>query len=107
MGMQRANDSAPSRRRVRAYHAFLLGALMALVALSPAILPYGGRFVTRGDLIEQQRVTRPHAVARKRGLVLFRPVHRRSSLRFSLFDPIVRSRGAAVKRDCGAGEKHV
>lgn len=27
---------------------------MALLALAPAILPYGGRFVTRGDYIEQQ-----------------------------------------------------
>lgn len=44
-------DAGP---RVRAAHAFLLGALMALCALAPAILPYGGRFVTRGDLIEQQ-----------------------------------------------------
>lgn len=43
-----------SRRRVTAAHAFWLGALMAVVALAPAILPYGGRFVTRGDFIEQQ-----------------------------------------------------
>ncbi len=41
-------------RRITAAHAFLLGALLALIALSPAILPYGGRFVTRGDFIEQQ-----------------------------------------------------
>ncbi len=41
-------------RRYGARHAFFLGALMALFALAPAILPYGGRFVTRGDYIEQQ-----------------------------------------------------
>ena len=41
-------------RRITAAHAFLLGALLALIALSPAIFPYGGRFVTRGDYIEQQ-----------------------------------------------------
>ena len=41
-------------RRITARHAFFLGALLALIALSPAILPYGGRFVTRGDFIEQQ-----------------------------------------------------
>ena len=33
---------------------FLLGLLLGFLALSPAILPYGGRFVTRGDFIEQQ-----------------------------------------------------
>ena len=42
------------RSRITCAHAFLLGALLALFALSPAILPYGGRFVTRGDYIEQQ-----------------------------------------------------
>ena len=42
------------RPRIRGAHAFLLGALLALFALLPAILPYGGRFVTRGDYIEQQ-----------------------------------------------------
>ena len=41
-------------RRVHAGHAFLLGALLALLSLLPAILPYGGRYVTRGDFIEQQ-----------------------------------------------------
>ena len=41
-------------RRVTAAHAFFLGALLALCALAPAIVPYGGRFVTRGDFIEQQ-----------------------------------------------------
>jgi len=41
-------------RRITAAHAFSLGALLALFALLPAILPYGGRFVTRGDYIEQQ-----------------------------------------------------
>ena len=41
-------------RRITAAHAFSLGALLALIALAPAILPYGGRFVTRGDYIEQQ-----------------------------------------------------
>lgn len=41
-------------RRITAAHAFSLGALLALVALLPAIIPYGGRFVTRGDYIEQQ-----------------------------------------------------
>lgn len=39
---------------VKAWHALALGALLALCALAPAILPYGGRYVTRGDLIEQQ-----------------------------------------------------
>lgn len=43
-----------SRSRITARHAFFLGALVALAALLPAILPYGGRFVTRGDYIEQQ-----------------------------------------------------
>lgn len=41
-------------RRITGAHAFLLGALLALLALAPAILPYGGRYVTRGDFIEQQ-----------------------------------------------------
>ena len=41
-------------RQITAAHAFSLGALLALFALLPAILPYGGRFVTRGDYIEQQ-----------------------------------------------------
>lgn len=48
------NKNALSPRRITAAHAFFLGALLALLALSPAILPYGGRFVTRGDYIEQQ-----------------------------------------------------
>lgn len=43
-----------SRPRITAAHAFFLGALLALIALLPAIVPYGGRFVTRGDYIEQQ-----------------------------------------------------
>ncbi len=42
------------KKRITAAHAFLLGALLAFLALSPAILPYHGRFVTRGDFIEQQ-----------------------------------------------------
>lgn len=42
------------RRRITPAHAFCLGALVALLALAPAILPYGGRYVTRGDFIEQQ-----------------------------------------------------
>ena len=46
------NDLRP--RRVTAAHAFLLSAVLALIALAPAIVPYGGRFVTRGDYIEQQ-----------------------------------------------------
>ena len=41
-------------RRVTAAHAFFLGALLALCALAPAIVPYGGQYVTRGDFIEQQ-----------------------------------------------------
>lgn len=41
-------------RRISWAHAFALSALLALIALAPAILPYGGRFVTRGDFIEQQ-----------------------------------------------------
>ena len=44
----------PASRRITWRHAFLLGALLALAALAPAILPCGGRFVTRGDYIEQQ-----------------------------------------------------
>jgi len=48
------NIKLSPRRRITCAHAFLLGALLALFALSPAILPYGGRFVTRGDYIEQQ-----------------------------------------------------
>ena len=40
--------------RIRGAHVFWLSALLALAALAPAILPYGGRFVTRGDYIEQQ-----------------------------------------------------
>ena len=48
------NRSALSNRRITAAHAFFLGAILALFALAPAILPYGGRFVTRGDFIEQQ-----------------------------------------------------
>lgn len=43
-----------TQRTVRARDAFFLGALLALFALAPAILPYGGRYVTRGDYIEQQ-----------------------------------------------------
>ncbi|MBR4040351.1 MAG: YfhO family protein [Clostridia bacterium] len=46
--------SSPSPERITGRHAFLLGALLALFALAPAIIPYGGRFVTRGDYIEQQ-----------------------------------------------------
>ena len=42
------------KRHITGAHAFLLGAFLALLALAPAILPYGGRFVTRGDFIEQQ-----------------------------------------------------
>lgn len=41
-------------RRITPLHAFFLGMLLAFLALSPAIIPYGGRFVTRGDYIEQQ-----------------------------------------------------
>ncbi|MBQ7885865.1 MAG: YfhO family protein [Clostridia bacterium] len=48
------NSKLSSRPRITGRHAFLLGALLALIALAPAILPYGGRFVTRGDYIEQQ-----------------------------------------------------
>ena len=48
------NTHTLSSRRITAAHAFLLGALLAFLALLPAILPYGGRFVTRGDFIEQQ-----------------------------------------------------
>ena len=44
-----------ARSRITGAHAFCLGALLALIALAPAILPYGGRYVTRGDYIEQQR----------------------------------------------------
>lgn len=43
-----------TKRTIRARDAFFLGAMLALFALAPAILPYGGRYVTRGDYIEQQ-----------------------------------------------------
>ena len=46
--------STLQKRRITGAHAFWLGAFLALLALAPAILPYGGRFVTRGDFIEQQ-----------------------------------------------------
>ena len=48
------NTPISSARRITWRHAFLLGALLALIALAPAIMPYGGQFVTRGDYIEQQ-----------------------------------------------------
>ena len=48
------NHKHTSRARITGAHAFFLGALLALLALAPAIVPYGGRFVTRGDYIEQQ-----------------------------------------------------
>ena len=48
------SDLSCKRRRITPAHAFFLGALVALCALAPAILPYGGRYVTRGDFIEQQ-----------------------------------------------------
>lgn len=41
-------------KRIGPAHAFFLGALLALIALSPAIFPYGGRYITRGDYLEQQ-----------------------------------------------------
>ena len=40
--------------RISGSHVFLLGCLLGFFSLSPAILPYGFRFVTRGDFIEQQ-----------------------------------------------------
>lgn len=48
------NQHSSARPRITCAHAFCLGALLALLALAPAILPYGGRYVTRGDYIEQQ-----------------------------------------------------
>ena len=48
------HTKSASRPRITCAHAFFLGALIALISLAPAILPYGGRFVTRGDYIEQQ-----------------------------------------------------
>ncbi len=48
------NQKMPARPRITCAHAFCLGALLAIIALAPAILPYGGRYVTRGDYIEQQ-----------------------------------------------------
>jgi len=48
------NTNSLRARRITWAHALALSALLALIALSPAILPYGGRFVTRGDFIEQQ-----------------------------------------------------
>ena len=47
-------SSSLRTHRISAAHAFFLGALLTLAALLPAIIPYGGRFVTRGDYIEQQ-----------------------------------------------------
>lgn len=47
-------EKRSAKRRITPAHAFMLGALMALIALAPAIFPYGGQFVTRGDFIEQQ-----------------------------------------------------
>lgn len=37
-----------------ALHVFWMAALLAVFALAPAIFPYGGRMVTRGDFMEQQ-----------------------------------------------------
>ncbi|MCI7736282.1 MAG: YfhO family protein [Clostridiales bacterium] len=48
------NRRSPAPRCLTGAHAFLLGALTALLALAPAIVPYGGQYVTRGDYIEQQ-----------------------------------------------------
>lgn len=48
------NQHSFARPRITCAHAFGLGALLAFLALAPAILPYGGRYVTRGDYIEQQ-----------------------------------------------------
>lgn len=47
-------ELSPRRVRITWAHAFCLGALLAFLSLLPAILPYGGRYVTRGDFIEQQ-----------------------------------------------------
>ena len=50
-------DRSPLNGEVRAHgawKAFALSAVVALLALLPAILPFGGRFVTRGDYLEQQ-----------------------------------------------------
>lgn len=38
----------------RGLEVFLCGFVLALFALAPAIFPYGGRFIVRGDYIEQQ-----------------------------------------------------
>ncbi len=43
-----------SKQTLRPLQVFLLGLIIAFAALSPAILPYGFRYVTRGDFIEQQ-----------------------------------------------------
>ena len=40
--------------RIPWLHVFLLGLAAGFLSLAPAILPWGGRFVTRGDFIEQQ-----------------------------------------------------
>ena len=40
--------------RITPLSVLLLGLALSLMALAPALLPYGGRFVTRGDFIEQQ-----------------------------------------------------
>ena len=48
------NQKMSARPRITCAHAFCLGALLAIIALAPAILPYGGRYVTRGDYMEQQ-----------------------------------------------------
>lgn len=46
--------SQSQKRHFTGPQVFCLGVVLAFLALSPAILPFGGRFVTRGDFIEQQ-----------------------------------------------------
>ena len=43
-----------SDNRIPLSRVFLLGLAAGFLSLAPAILPWGGRFVTRGDFIEQQ-----------------------------------------------------
>ncbi|MBQ8095014.1 MAG: YfhO family protein [Clostridia bacterium] len=40
--------------RLTPLRVFIYGLIIAFLALSPAILPYGGAYITRGDYIEQQ-----------------------------------------------------
>lgn len=42
------------QKKAQGRQVFFIGLVTAFFALLPAILPYGGRFITRGDYLEQQ-----------------------------------------------------